>query len=212
MDKSTLNRITKAIIEAEIGNKHKRLKYLKREANEQNKQLRDNMGFVAISALNKAINQRIKGKRSEWHRVQEKKLTKLFEVATPSPVKARPKNVVHNFSTYELTAEEHHILSYGLDHHIRERLNENEIKTEFESFFYGLKKQLGHLTSDEHDELKTKLRRSCENYYNIKNKDKVDETINKLSKNKNILCLIVFVFLSKTQIFFDEIFLRFWQK
>ena len=68
-------------------------------------------------------------------------------------------------------------------------MNENEIKTEFETFFYGLNKKLKHLTSDERDELKTKLRRSCENYYKVKNNSKVQETIDKLAKEKNIRIL-----------------------
>ena len=70
--------------------------------------------------------------------------------------------------------------------HIATKLSESEIKTEFEAFFYGLNKQLGHLSTTERDELKTKIRRTCENYYKIKNNNKVEETINKLSKNKNI--------------------------
>ena len=99
---------------------------------------------------------------------------------------ARTRNIVHNFSSYELTAEEHHILTYGLDHHISTKLDETEVKAEFEAFFYGLNKQLGHLSSLERDEFKTKIRKSCENYYKIRNDSKVEETIKKLSKNKNI--------------------------
>ena len=105
-------------------------------------------------------------------------------------VKERPNNVVHNFSSYRLTAEEYHILSYGLDHHIPSRLSENEIKTEFEVLFYTLNKQLGHLNSDEKDELKSKLRRTCENYYkSSKNNSEVDEIIKRISRNKNIKIL-----------------------
>ena len=107
----------------------------------------------------------------------------------PFPPTVRPRNIVHNFSSYDLTAEEQHILSYGLDHHIPTRLNENEVKTEFETFFYGLNKQLKHLSSDERDELKTKLRRSCENYYKVKTDDKFQNVIKKLAKEKNIRIL-----------------------
>ena len=152
--------------------------------------LRSNVGFVTICALNKTINKRITGKRIEWNRIHEKKLTKLFNEITPKKENnSRPKNIVHNYSSYELTAEEHHILTYGLDNHITTRLNENEIKTEFEAFFYGLTKQLSHLTVEERDELKTKLRRSCENYYNIKNTSKTHDVIKKLSRNRKITIL-----------------------
>ena len=87
----------------------------------------------------------------------------------------------HHILTYGL---DHHILTYGLDHHIPTKLNENEIKTEFEAFCYGLNKHLNHLTAVEKDELKSKLRRSCENYYKIKNDNRVQDTIQKLSRIK----------------------------
>ena len=61
-------------------------------------------------------------------------------------------------------------------------INENDIKTKFEAFFYHVNKQLQHLTSDERDELKSKMRRSCENYYKVKNKKKVEEIIDKVLK------------------------------
>ena len=190
MDKKIRTKITKTIIEAEITNKHKRIKHLKKEMAKQLIVLREKLGFVLLSALNKIINNRIKSKRQEWSRIHERKLTNLFNDITPAASKERPHNVVHNFSSYQLSAEEHHILSYGLDHHIPTSLSENEVKTEFEVFFYSLKKQLGHLTSDEKDELKSKLRRSCENYYrSSRSKDEVDEIIQKISKNKNIKIL-----------------------
>ena len=162
---------------------------MKWAAKENLVQLQGTLGFVLLCALNRSINNRIAGKRLEWKRTHEKKLTGLFSdsVTTSSGTqRVRPGNIVHNFSSYELSAEEHHILTYGLDHHIATKLSENEIKTEFEAFFYGLNKQLGHLSTTERDELKTKIRRTCENYYKIKNDNKVEETINKLSKNKNI--------------------------
>ena len=108
-------------------------------------ELRTTLGFILLQSLNKLIQQRIKGKQKEWNRIHEKKLTKLFKDATPETTRKRPHNVVHNFSSYELSVEEHHLLTYGLDHHIPVRMNENEIKTEFEAFFYGLNKQLKHL-------------------------------------------------------------------
>ena len=163
---------------------------MKKEVKEDLQKLRSTLGFALLCAVNRTINRRITGKRLEWNRIHERKLAKLFaEVPNTQEEKVRPRNIVHNFSSYDLTAEEYHILSFGLDHHVPARLNENEIKTEFETFFYGLNKQLKHLTSDERDELKTKLRRSCENYYKVKTNTKVQDTIDKLAKEKNIRIL-----------------------
>ena len=158
LEKRIRKKITKTIIEAEITNKHKRLKELKKKEKGELKALEEKLGFVLLCALNKAINRRIKGKRQEWSRIHERKLSSLFKEIVPLTVRDRPNNVVHKSSSYRLTAEEYHILSYGLDHHIPSRLSENEIKTEFEVLFYTLNKQLGHLNSDEKDELKSKLR------------------------------------------------------
>ena len=60
-----------------------------------------------------------------------------------------PKEVVHNFSSYKLSKEEHEALSYSLDYHIPS----NSLNTEFEMF---LKKGL------------TKLRSTCQKYYQVK--------------------------------------------
>ena len=134
---------------------------------------------MLLCSLNRNINRRISGKRLEWNRIHEGKLTKLFAAVPNIPKqKIRLSNFVHNFSSYQLSAEEHHILSYGLNHHIPTKLSENEVN--------GLSKQLKHLTSDEKDELKTKIRRSCENYYNVKTSSKVQEIIDKLAQEKNI--------------------------
>ena len=172
-------------------NKYRKIKYLKREAKENLVELQSSLGYVLLCVLNKSINNRISGLRQEWKRTQERKLAGLFEDITqlgagPRNRAERPRNIVHNFSTYELTAEEYHILTYGLDHHIPSRLDETEVKAEFEAYFYGLSKQLGHLSSIEKDELKTKIRKACENYYKIRNNNNVEETISRLSKNKNI--------------------------
>ena len=98
-------------------------------------------------------------------------------------------NTVRNFSSYTLTAEETYILSFGLDHHIESKMNANTIKTEFEAMYHHLEKQFTSLTSHERDALKSKVRRTCENYINIPSKSQYEETIRKLTKNKNIVIL-----------------------
>ena len=93
------------------------------------------------SSLNTAINNRINGKRKAWKETHKKKLKKLFEKVNHRTNSERPPNIVHNFSSHKLTAEEEYILSFGLDHHIPTKLNGNNIKTEFEAFYYHLNKQ-----------------------------------------------------------------------
>ena len=101
----------------------------------------------------------------------------------------RPPNIVHNFSSHKLTAEEEYILSFGLDHHIPTKLNGNNIKTEFEAFYYHLNKQLKQIPTNEKDELKTKLRKTCENYYKINNPRNTNRIITNLAKNNNVMVM-----------------------
>ena len=68
-------------------------------------------------------------------------------------------------------------------------MSTNEIKTEFEAFYHRLEKQFTHLPSTETDVLKSKLRRTCENYINVPMKTKYEKTIYALAKNKNIAIL-----------------------
>ena len=151
-------------------------------------ELRATLGYISYCTLNKKINARTNGKSNTWRRTHEEKLKKLFSEKSTKR-QQRPTNIVHNFSSYELTAEETHILSFGLDHQIPTKMNENAVKTEFEAFYYHLNKQLRHLTAEERDRLKTKIRSSCENYYQIKHSTKVDEVIARLTKNKNVVVL-----------------------
>ena len=53
-----------------------------------------------------------------------------------------------------MSAEEDSFLSFGLDHHIPMKLDGNEIKTEFEAFYYNLNKQLQHLSNNEKMDLR----------------------------------------------------------
>ena len=45
-------------------------------------------------------------------------------------------NIIHNCFSYRLSPQEEYALSFSLDQHIPTKLNENKIKTEFESFSY----------------------------------------------------------------------------
>ena len=67
------------------------------------------------------------------------------------------KSTVHNFSSHNLTQEEHKTLSYGLDHHIPTNINRNNIKTEFESFLQNLLYHLSDMPKNEISKAKKKI-------------------------------------------------------
>ena len=79
LDTKLRKKITQSIIEAEITNKHKRLKDLKKEAKEDLQKLRATLDFAFLCALNRTINRRIIGMRLKWNRIHERKLAQTLK-------------------------------------------------------------------------------------------------------------------------------------
>ena len=65
-------------------------------------------------------------------------------------------------------------------------MNESKIQTEFESFYYSIQ-LTGRLRQNDQDQLKSKILRTCENYYRIKIPYQYEEIITKISNNKDII-------------------------
>ena len=76
-----------------------------------------------------------------------------------------------------------------MNRHVPTKINTNNIKTEFESFFYHIQKHTKNLDQELQDELKTKIRRTCENYSKLKVPYKHQKIIDKLSRNTDIIIL-----------------------
>ena len=88
-----------------------------------------------------------------------------------------------------MTPQEEYALSFSLDQHIPTKVNGNKIKPEFESFFYQVQKYTSNLDQQIKDELKTKIRRTSENYSKVKVMYKFQHVIENLSKNKSIIIM-----------------------
>ena len=147
--------------------------------------------MIYNTALYIKINKVIKKEKLKWEKVHNRKIEHLRKLQSNF---TRPKvriisNIIHNFSSYHLTPEEKYALSFRLDQYILTKGNENKIKTEFESFFYQLQKYTSNLDKQIRDELKSKMRRTCENYSKVKVPYKFQHVIDNLSKNKNIIII-----------------------
>ena len=68
-------------------------------------------------------------------------------------------------------------------------LNKIYIEAEFEQFYHGLLKGISNIPEENLSTLKTKLRIACEKYTRIKVPHKYQQTVKKLSKNKNIVIM-----------------------
>ena len=80
-------------------------------------------------------------------------------------------------------------MSFSPDENIPTKLNESKIQTEFESFYWQLLQHKKHLSQQEQDQLKSKIRRTCENYARMKTPYKYKKIIESLSNNKNIIMI-----------------------
>ena len=60
------------------------------------------------------------------------------------------------------------MLSYGLKNLVPHRLNRNEAMTEFEYFYQQKSYHTIHLGHNEQEDLKSKIRKICENYIQIR--------------------------------------------
>ena len=100
-----------------------------------------------------------------------------------------PKEVVHNFSSYKLSKEEHEALSYSLDYHIPSKVTRNSLNTEFEMFFQNLLNDISAIPEENLARIKMKLRSTCEKYYQVKPYFKYNQVTQNLSKNNEIVIL-----------------------
>lgn len=72
------------------------------------------------------------------------------------------KKIVHNFSTYNLSQEKIHALSYGLYHYVN--ININSIATELELFYQNVLKDMSNMPETRVNKIKKKLCNTCKNY------------------------------------------------
>ena len=85
-----------------------------------------------------------------------------------------------------MNKEEIEALSYGIDQHIPNYTDRNTINTESESFFQNVLNDISNIPEETLTNIKTKLRSSCEKYYNKKTPYKYKKVISNLSKNSSI--------------------------
>ena len=83
--------------------------------------------------------------------------------------------------------EEKRALSFSRDEKIPTKLNANKIQTEFEFFYWQLLRNAKHLSQQEQDQLKSKIRKTYESYARIKRPYKCKNIIENFSNNKSII-------------------------
>ena len=92
-------------------------------------------------------------------------------------------NVIHNFSSYELSDKEIDVLSRSLDHYIPGQEYGKRTQVEFERFYQDIIPYTTHLASEEKLVLKTKFLDTFNKYSRIRISNEEKKILENLYKN-----------------------------
>ena len=162
-------RIARIVMESQL---HSEKKKLNKESTILNNQLKTSLNIILYNTLIHQVNIAIKSCFKSIRLRHNKKLIK-FRKSQQKCNKSTTqtelvRNIVYNFSSYALSHQELNALSYGLDHHIPTKANRNAVSTKLEHFFQNPLKDISDILESELEQIKTKLRNSCEKYCNLK--------------------------------------------
>ena len=138
---------------------------MKNEIKNLSVQLKLSLSTILYSALLHRINIAIISRSIAISRKHKKKILNLQhkqQKCYNSNVSYTPKEVVHNFSSYVVSQEEHEALSHGLEHHMPSKVTRNSVNTEFESFYQSLLRDISTISEKRIARIKTQLRSKCE--------------------------------------------------
>ena len=155
---------------SELQHKHRQKKRLKSEIRKISIQLKLSLSLLIYSTLLRKINIAVKSISIAISFKHKKKLMNLRKKQQEHNKRAAvyvPKEVVHTFSSYKLSKEEHEALSYSLDYHIPLKVTRNSLNTEFEMFFQNLLNDISVIPEENLARIKMKLRSTCEKYYHV---------------------------------------------
>ena len=191
INKYLRDKIGRQILDADIRNKHRKKKRSLQQVKHNTDNLTNKIGFITKLVLYQKIKVIIKKEETTWSNTHKKKLDRLqSEKLQFDKIKLIIiENVIYNFSSYKLSSSEEYPLSFSLDQHIPGKFNKNKTQTEFENFYHHVLQHTKDLDQESQDELKSKIRGTCENYSKIKIPYQQQKVINNLSNNKSIILI-----------------------
>ena len=185
-------RIRKLILQTELNNKHTEKRILLKEIRVLSNQLRLTLSTIEFNALQYRLTKQLTEKRKYVAGKLQQKLKKLYtEKSTETLDKSFKyiKQVVHNFSNYQLTPEENIALSFGLDQHIPTKINKLNLRADFESFYQNLLKNISPMTDEDKQRIKAKISQTFDNYSKIKVPFKQRQIIQRLKDRTDIVIM-----------------------
>ena len=99
------NKIGRQILEAEIKNKHRKKRTLKRQLKENSECLPNQIGFICKIVLYQKIKNVIANQKTRWSKKHYDKIERLKSDyrKCDKPKRRIVENIFHNFSSYKLT-------------------------------------------------------------------------------------------------------------
>ena len=185
-------KIGRTILEHEIGNKHQTKNKIKEQILSSSNHLKSALSFLEYKAIQYRLRSNVSKRIKKWKALQSKKLENLRKKETrnkDAQETNRLPNIVHNFSSYQLSNEEQKALSYGLDHYIPERIDKRRLEVEFENLYQNILWSADKIGEEEKLNLKTKFLNCFKNYNTIKTPYEYREIVKKLSDNQDIFLL-----------------------
>ena len=184
-------KISKIILETKLGNKHRTKKKIAEQILCRNENLKTKLSYLEHKAVQYRLRSNLDKWIKKWKTTQARKLKNLRkdeEKAEKGNATMLP-NIVHNFSSYDLSTLERKALAFGLDHYIPEKIDKRRLEVEFEHLYQNILWTNGNIGEDEKLNLKSKFLTCFRNYGKIKTSYEYAEVIKNLSKNKDI-CLL----------------------
>ena len=184
--------IAALLVKTEIKNKHRLKNQLKKDLLERNKTIRESTSFLLFNALRYKIRSIVSVRRTKWSTTHQQKLQKLREEVKGNAQRTATKvlpNVIHNFSSYNLSDKEDEVLARSLDHYIPGREFGKRTQVEFERFFQEILPYTTHLALEEKTVLKTKFLDTFNKYSSIRISSEERKILENLYKNKEISVL-----------------------
>ena len=99
------------------------------------------------------------------------------------------KHIIHNFLSCVLSPEDITALSFELDRHIPDKVDNNPLNTEFELFYQTLLQDNFHLPEHTLLRIKIKFPYTCDKCCNTKRPYEYEKVIQNLKGNQSILIL-----------------------
>ena len=144
-------------MKAELQSKHLEREKLEREMIKICHQMKEDIDLILFKTVNYYLNKVVAKTLIKLKRRHEKKLVNLRQHKRKPYGESNTLficNIVHNYSSYNLSIQEDKVLSFGLDQHIPTTLNRNNLHTEFECFYQNITNDILHLSEDDVIKLK----------------------------------------------------------